>query len=417
VPAVSAPALPAAPVPAVPAAVLSPAMISTVACSGSSTLTSLSGSISDGPSNYLPNQNCQFTISTGSAITLTFTRLDTEAGYDVLTVYEGTGSIGTQLGSFSGSSVPDSITATSGSMHVVFSADDSVEAGGFDASYYSGSAAVPSVQVPAVPAAPVPAGPVAVPAPATSSTVACSGSSTLTSPSGSISDGPASYSSNQNCQFTISTGSAITLSFSSFSTEAQYDYLKIYDGSSSSGTQLGSFSGASMPGPVTATSGSMFVVFTADDSVEASGFDASYMSGSAAVPSVPSILPAASQATAPSPATNLVCPGSSTLSVSSTGTTISDGPGNYLSNANCRWTFIATSPITVMFNDMQTEANYDFVKVYDGQDVTSSRQLGQFSGSQGRGVTITSSSTGLTITFVSDESQEAPGFEAFVTTK
>ena len=44
----------------------------------------------------------------------------------------------------------------------------------------------------------------------------CSGEATLTTPSGSISDGPGSYSSSQSCAWTIGTGSPITLTFSSF---------------------------------------------------------------------------------------------------------------------------------------------------------------------------------------------------------
>ena len=97
----------------------------------------------------------------------------------------------------------------------------------------------------------------------------------MTSPAGSISDGPASYTSNQNCQFTISTGSAITLSFTLFDTEAGYDFVKVYDGSSSSGSLLGTFSGSNIPSAVTSTA-DMYVEFSADGSVEGSGFVATY---------------------------------------------------------------------------------------------------------------------------------------------
>ena len=124
----------------------------------------------------------------------------------------------------------------------------------------------------------------------------CSGPVTLTAPSGSISDGPGNYSPSQSCSWTASTGSIITLSFNSFRTESGYDYVKVYDGSSSSGyacvfahssciftytygrTQLGSFSGSSIPGSVTATSGSMYITFSTDSSSQYSGFEATYSS-------------------------------------------------------------------------------------------------------------------------------------------
>ena len=86
----------------------------------------------------------------------------------------------------------------------------------------------------------------------------------------------------QACSWTISAASAITLSFDSFSTERGYDYVTVYDGSSSSASQIGSFSGSELPSAVTAASGSMFVEFSADSSVEASGFVATFSTGTAA---------------------------------------------------------------------------------------------------------------------------------------
>ena len=149
---------------------------------------------------------------------------------------------------------------------MVFTADNSIESGGFEAAYSSGAGA-------GVPASPAPAF-----ASTASSPGPCSGTTTLSSPAGTITDGPGIYSPNQNCQFSISTGSWITLTFSSLATEANYDFVKVYDGASSSSPLLGSFSGITLPGAVTASSGSMYVVFTADNSIEGGGFDAAYSS-------------------------------------------------------------------------------------------------------------------------------------------
>ena len=45
---------------------------------------------------------------------------------------------------------------------------------------------------------------------------------------------------------------------------------------------------------------------------------------------------------------------------------MSDGPDDYVSNSACRWTINAPGPITLTFTAAALEANYDFVKVYDG---------------------------------------------------
>jgi len=109
-------------------------------------------------------------------------------------------------------------------------------------------------------------------------TCATSGT-TYTTLTGTVSDGDGSYSNSQACSWTISTGSAITLSFSQFNTETNYDYVKVYDGTSNSGAVLGSFHGSSVPSAVTARSGSMFVEFTSDGSVVNPGFVATWAAG------------------------------------------------------------------------------------------------------------------------------------------
>lgn len=98
-------------------------------------------------------------------------------------------------------------------------------------------------------------------------------SGTLTDSGGS----GGSYQNNETCGFLIQPGSgAITLSFSAFAYETSYDFLRIYDGTSTAGTLLGSFTGGSLPPAVTANSGSMFVVSDTDFSVRASGFVATW---------------------------------------------------------------------------------------------------------------------------------------------
>jgi hypothetical protein len=108
----------------------------------------------------------------------------------------------------------------------------------------------------------------------------CSGNTNLTSCSGSVSDGSGAndYAGNLDCSWTInpSGASSVTLTFSSFGTETNYDYVKIYNGLNASAPLIGEFSGYSIPGPVTANSGKMFIRFQTDNSVYAGGWTANY---------------------------------------------------------------------------------------------------------------------------------------------
>lgn len=89
-----------------------------------------------------------------------------------------------------------------------------------------------------------------------------------------------SYSNNENCSFLINPGCAVdvTLSFSSINMESCCDRIRVYDGVDATGTLLLTATGSTIPGPVTASSGTMFITFISDGSVIYSGFDASWNS-------------------------------------------------------------------------------------------------------------------------------------------
>lgn len=75
---------------------------------------------------------------------------------------------------------------------------------------------------------------------------------------------PSNYAISVTCEYRITTGAPIYLRFDSFATESGYDYVEVYDGTSSSGSLKGKFSGTATPAIQTATSGSMFIRFTSD---------------------------------------------------------------------------------------------------------------------------------------------------------
>ena len=87
------------------------------------------------------------------------------------------------------------------------------------------------------------------------------------------------YGNNQTYTMTFNPGSEdakISVNFSEFNTESGYDFLYIYDGTSTSATQIGKYHGTNSPGTVTATNaaGALTFKFTSDSYVNASGWAA-----------------------------------------------------------------------------------------------------------------------------------------------
>ena len=85
------------------------------------------------------------------------------------------------------------------------------------------------------------------------------------------------YTNNLSYTMTFNPGSdgaKICVNFSEFNTESRYDFLYIYDGTSTSDTQIGKYSGTTSPGTVTATNaaGALTFKFTSDQSQVYSGW-------------------------------------------------------------------------------------------------------------------------------------------------
>ena len=90
----------------------------------------------------------------------------------------------------------------------------------------------------------------------------------------------ANYGNNLDYTLTIypsSAGAKVSVSFSQFNVETNYDFLYIYDGASISDTQIGQYSGTTPPETVTATNevGALTFRFTSDNSVNKFGWVAS----------------------------------------------------------------------------------------------------------------------------------------------
>ena len=78
--------------------------------------------------------------------------------------------------------------------------------------------------------------------------------------------------------FQPSNVSSISLDFTSFDLEMDYDYLFIYDGDSIGSPLIGQFSGTNSPGNVTSSGGSLLLEFRSDCGTTAPGWEANFTS-------------------------------------------------------------------------------------------------------------------------------------------
>lgn len=344
-------------------------------CGGTTNLTASSGTFSDGSgnANYNDNANCKWVIAPPGAnnIALNFTAFDTESGYDTVFVYDGADETGALLMTWWGNTLPSTINSSGGALCVKFTSDVNTNATGWTANYTS-----------------------------TGITPTCGGGLVLSTPTGSFNDGSGggSYGNNQLCYWFIAPPCAgsVTLSFSSFNTELNYDGIIVYDDLDGT-NQIAVLTGTSIPSPVTSTTGVMLVVFVSDYAVTQPGFTANYTSTGSAY-----------------------CSGTTTLNTNDAGS-INDGSGgnNYCNNQDCRWLIQppqATS-VTLYFTSFDLEPAssdgstiYDAVEVYDGVN-TSAPLLGKFTGNN-LPPSVTSSGGSIYVKFYSDISVNHQGWSA-----
>jgi len=81
------------------------------------------------------------------------------------------------------------------------------------------------------------------------------------------------YRNNENYTFTIApTGAtSIKLSFDSFNTEANFDFLRIYDGPTTASTLIGTYSGTTLPPVINSSGASLTLRFTSDNATTKAG--------------------------------------------------------------------------------------------------------------------------------------------------
>ena len=235
-------------------------------------------------SGYPNNAYCLWYLNAayGQRWTFTFNQFGTEAGVDFLTIYnyQDTSIPAYAIGSYSGSSLPSTLIASGSNVTVLFTSDAANNVFvGFNITATLGA------------------------------TPACSGTTTVTTNGYVISEGGGNYAANANCLWNITApvNYIVSLSFLAFVTEATYDFVYVYNGTTTSSPQLLYTSGSVVPGVQRTFTQYMLVRFTSDSVGQYGGFSARVTFDS------------------------IFCSGLTLIAVA--GTQISDGPFNYANNA------------------------------------------------------------------------------------
>ena len=89
------------------------------------------------PNDYPNFADCQWHIQVayGSVIQLFFTNFTTESNYDTVFVYDGNNINNSNIGTFSGNAVPESITSSGRDIFIRFTSDSSSTRIGFSIQY------------------------------------------------------------------------------------------------------------------------------------------------------------------------------------------------------------------------------------------------------------------------------------------
>jgi PKD repeat protein/N-acetyl-anhydromuramyl-L-alanine amidase AmpD len=106
---------------------------------------------------------------------------------------------------------------------------------------------------------------------------------TITSTSGNLYDSggaTGNYSDDERELYLIQPPNAsnVTINFNLFDLEANWDYMYIYDGATTSSSLIGIYTGTANPGTVSSTGGSLLIEFRSDCATNNQGWDISYSS-------------------------------------------------------------------------------------------------------------------------------------------
>ncbi|MDP4281409.1 MAG: C10 family peptidase [Bacteroidota bacterium] len=229
-------------------------------CSSPTSITSLVGTFADAswPMPYQNNSSCSWLFQPSSisdsvtSITLSFDRFNTESGQDTLSIYKGTTTSDSLVGTFSGSNIPPAITVNGNKALVTFNTNGNVNGSGWYGEYKANTLNW------------------------------CTGITTLKALTDTISDGSLyfNYKNREDCRWLIlpENAGAVMFTFTKFNTEPVNDVVRFYDLGAQQiiAEYSGDYDSTSLPEPVTAPSGKMMVMFRTNTSITDKGWAGYY---------------------------------------------------------------------------------------------------------------------------------------------
>ena len=239
-------------------------------------------------------------------------------------------------------------------------------------------------------------------------TDACEGDGVLITDGGSVSFAAAELEPSQDCHWTVvCTGAGLVpqLTFSSFDTEAYFDFVYVYDSASPRG-QAVEMHGTEIPLPLWATGSAGHMRYMSDWSVNGEGFDATVTCVEGVVEDG---VVYTSAFESDQEDHESACDG---------GVVVGDGdavglPEGYSPSAQCSWLITCPlAPVVLTFVEMDIEENFDFIYLFDGESSADAAI-----GDPLHGLTapepLSSSGASMLVHFEADDSVERPGFSAF----
>ncbi|MDX2359741.1 MAG: PKD domain-containing protein, partial [Crocinitomicaceae bacterium] len=221
-------------------------------------------------------------------------------------------------------------------------------------------------------------------------------------------------------------GDEIVLDFSGlpFQVETGWDFLNIYDGVGTGGTQLWdsqASGGATNPGVITSTTGCVTVTFSSDGSLNYSGWEAAISCITPAAPTCSDGIQNQGEAGidcgGPCPACTDIIMAPGTINACAGTFYDPGGTGDYAAGENVEMTICSSTPgevVEINFTTFTVENGFDDLFIYDGPSTGSPLVAGSpFTGANAPG-TITSSSGCLTFVFTSDGSVQQAGWIATI---
>uniref|UniRef100_A0A8C5HBT0 Metalloendopeptidase n=1 Tax=Gouania willdenowi TaxID=441366 RepID=A0A8C5HBT0_GOUWI len=226
------------------------------------TVNSASGTISspNWPDKYPSKKACTWSLSTtpGHRIKLVFNDVDMEAhlecAYDHLEIYDGRDLQAPSLGRFCGARKPSPIASSGNQMFLRFSSDNSVQKGGFEASYKA----------------------------------ECGGSLKAEVKTKDLYShaqfGDNNYPGGSDCLWVVTAekGYGVEIIFQVFEVEEEtdcgYDFVELYDGADTKSPRLGRYCGSGAPEEIYSAGDAIVLKFHSDDTVNKKGFHVRYTS-------------------------------------------------------------------------------------------------------------------------------------------